>query len=109
MASEPTWRADQELPHPALEAILLCERTIQEAGTDAAGEYAIRMEVVRLEEGQTVARGDSVMAIPDRRTTHVVILELAHISLEIPGLYDFRVFADGRFVGDEILLVERAE
>lgn len=76
---------------------------------DAAGEYPIRIELVRLEDDQTIGEDNSVTAIPDRRTAHEMIYDLTGIVLELPGRYDFRVFANGRFVGGEILLVESVE
>jgi hypothetical protein len=141
MASDPTRRADAELPRPALKAILLCERTIQEAGTDritivgildrlaaaefpleylrglklyvrvtdAAGEYAIRVELVRLEDNQVVGEGDLVTTISDRRTAHAVAFDLPRLALDYPGRYDFRVFANDRFLASEVLLVEESE
>src|SRR5256885_96406 len=87
-----------ELPHPALKAILLCERIIEEVGTtrvtlvgilsrltvrefpadyarglelylrvtDAAGQYAIRMEVVRLDGEQIIGWAEATSIIADR-------------------------------------------
>jgi len=141
MARDPTWRTDPDLPHPALKAILLCDRIIQEAETnkltlvgvldrvtasefpfdyvrglelyvrvtDAAGQYAIRIEVVRVEDEQTIVAGDAVAAIPDRTSSHDIRFDLPSVPFERPGQYEFRFFANSRFVGAAILLIEESE
>jgi hypothetical protein len=138
MARGPTRGLDEELPHPALKAILLCDRIIQEAVTekmsligildrvvgdafpfdyvrgaalyarvtDAAGEYAIRMEIVRLEDEWLAGDVHAVAAIPDRIPAYEIVFDLAGIRLERAGRYEFRLIANGRFVGSAVLLVE---
>lgn len=141
MAREPTQRTDAMLPHPALKAILLCDRIIQEAETskvtlvgildrltasefpfdyvrglelyvrvtDAAGEYTTRMEVVRVEDEQTIVEGDATMAMLDRTRSYEIRFDFPRVPFERPGQYEFRLFANGRFVGAAVLLVEGAE
>jgi hypothetical protein len=138
MAHEPTPGSAAALPHPALKAILLCDRIIQEAVTekvsligivdrvvgaefpfdyvrgvalyarvtDAAGEYALRMEVVRLEDEWLAGGVDVVAAIPDRMAAYEIVFDLARIRFERAGRYEFRLIANGRFIGGAVLLVE---
>ena len=138
MASEANSGVEQRLPHPALKAILLCDRLIQEAATDkvtivgvvdrltasefpfeyvrglelyvrvidAAGEYPIRMEIVRVADEHTIGRGEAVVSIPDRMNPYDLQFDLPRIPFEFPGQYEFRVFANGRFVSAAVLLIE---
>jgi len=74
--------------------------------TDAAGEYAIRMDLVCLDDEHTVGQGEAVNVIVDRRYSHEVRFDFPRIPFERPGSYEFRVFANSRFVGAAVLLVE---
>jgi hypothetical protein len=116
-------------PHPSLNAMLLCDHTIREAGTgkvsligvfenvsaaqfpvvhralsvyaklsDAEGEYAIRLELVRLDDDHVVAQGTLKASFADRMTPGELIFNLENLGLERPGRYEFRLHADGRFV-----------
>ncbi|MBM3221564.1 MAG: hypothetical protein FJZ38_23320 [Candidatus Rokubacteria bacterium] len=76
--------------------------------TDVAGAYAMRMEVIRLEDERTIAEGETVSVIADRMDAYDVGFELPSIPFERPGRYDFRVFANSRFIASAVLLVERA-
>ena len=74
--------------------------------TDAEGDYAIRLELVRLEDERTVGRADSRLDIEDRMASHEMIFDLEEVLVfERPGRYEFRLFADGRHVGGTVLTV----
>ena len=140
MATQRASYAEPEPPHPVLKAILLCERIIEEAGTDkitlvgtigrlvspefpfdyarglelyvqvtdAAGEYAMRMELIRLEDERMIGGGATLRLIADRIDADDVGFAISRVVFERPGRYEFRVFANARFVGRAVLLIERA-
>ena len=74
--------------------------------TDAAGEYAMRMEVVRLHDEETIGEGDAMITAPDRMTPHEFTFDVPAIPCERAGACEFRLFANGRFVGAAVLLVD---
>jgi hypothetical protein len=126
-------------PHPSLNALLLCDHTIREAGTgkvsligafenisaprfpvvhralsvyaklgDAEGEYAIRLELLRLEDSQRVAQGTLRATFADRMTPGELVFALESLALERPGRYQFRLYADDRFVAGKAFTVVQA-
>ena len=129
------------LPHPAVKAILLCERTIRDSHSgsatlvglvddisapafpfvyarglelyvrviDVAGKYETRIEVVSVVDGQTIAGVNGVAAMPNRRRAYELIFDFERLPFERPGEYEFRFFANGRFVASAVLLVGDAE
>jgi hypothetical protein len=76
---------------------------------DAAGEYSIGMEVVRVADEYTIARGEAVAPIPDRTSPYDVRVDFPRVPFDRPGQYEFRLFANSRFVGAAVLLVEASE
>lgn len=127
----------QELPHPVLQAMLVCDHAIREIGTnkvtlvgifdriwsstfpihwvkelsvyarvtDAEGEYQIRLELVRLDDEQAIGQGDGTVTIADRMSSTELIFNLDALVFERPGRYEFRLFAEGRHVGGQVLNV----
>ena len=80
--------------------------TVYARVTDAEGEYAIRLELVRLEDEQTIGRVERKAAVPDRMTSREIIFDLdGGLLFERPGRYEFRLFADGRHVGGIVFTV----
>ena len=74
--------------------------TVYARVTDAEGEYEIRLELVRLEDEQTIGRVDSTATLPDRMASHEIIFNLdGGLLFERPGTYEFRLFANGRHPG----------
>jgi hypothetical protein len=67
------------------------------------------MELVRLDDEQSIGRVEMVANIPDRLTAHDVTLNISLIRFERAGRYEFRLSSNGRFLGSTVLLVERAE
>ena len=85
-----------------LEFPLLWSRptTVYVRVTDAEGEYEIRLELVRLEDEQTIGRVDRKAMLTDRMASHEIIFNLdGGLLFERPGTYEFRLLADGRHVG----------
>jgi len=120
-----------EPPHPALIAMLLCDKAIREAGTnkvtlvgifdrifspgfpfdwvkgvavyarltDAQGIYNMRIELVRMEDEQAVGRGEFQVTVEGRMRAHEITMEFGHLRFERPGKYEFRLFANNRYLG----------
>jgi hypothetical protein len=76
--------------------------------TDAQGRYRLRLELVRLEDYQTIGRGEMDATIEDRLRTTEVTLHLKAVRFETIGTYEFRLFANDRFLGGLTLIVEIA-
>ena len=66
--------------------------------TDAEGDYTIRLELVRLDDSQVVANGTLRATFADRMSPGELIFNLENLGLDKPGRYEFRLFADDRFV-----------
>jgi hypothetical protein len=73
--------------------------------TDAEGHYQIRLELVRLEDEQSVGRLDGEMTIRDRMGFSELIFNLDRLIFERPGRYEFRLFAGDRHVGGVVFTV----
>jgi hypothetical protein len=65
---------------------------------DADGQYAIRLELVRLDDGAVLARGALTATFMDRMTPGEIVFNLENLGFERPGRYEFRLYADERFV-----------
>jgi len=76
--------------------------------TDAEGEYAIRLELVRLDDTHVVAQGTLRASFADRMTPGELIFALENLGLERAGRYEFRLFADDRFVAAKSFTVQSA-
>lgn len=77
--------------------------------TDAAGRYQMRLELVRLEDEQTIGRAEVDATITDRMGSHELTYNIALLVFERPGLYEFRLVADGRHLGGMTLTVVQIE
>lgn len=73
--------------------------------SDAAGEYTIRLELVRLDDGEVVAQGTLKASFADRMSPGELIFNLENLGLERPGRYEFRLYADDRFVAAKTFAV----
>lgn len=71
--------------------------------TDAQGVYNMRIELVRLEDEQAVGRGDFRVTLENPRRAHEITMEVGELRFERPGRYEFRLFADDRYLGGVIL------
>jgi hypothetical protein len=119
-----------QLPHPVLQAMLICDQAIRENGThkvtlvgifdqitsdafplvwnrplavyaritDAQGTYPIRLELVQLEDEQSIGRLEGQAVVNDRMAANELIFGIEGIQFDRPGTYEFRLFAGGRFV-----------
>jgi hypothetical protein len=76
---------------------------------EAAGHYAIRLELVRLDDEQAIGRTETEITISGRMGTHELTFEIGRIDFERSGSYEFRLFANGRFVGSAPLYVVESD
>jgi hypothetical protein len=76
--------------------------------TDAQGEYRLRLELVRLEELKVVGRGQLGATFADRMTAIELSFQLWDTFFEAPGRYEFRLYANDRWVGSKSLNVIQA-
>ena len=72
---------------------------------DAEGEYGIRLELVRLDDHHTVAQAALRATFADRMTPGELTLSLENLGFERPGRYEFRLYADDRFVASKSFTV----
>jgi hypothetical protein len=72
---------------------------------DAEGEYGIRLELIRLDDNHTVAQGNLRAGFADRMTPGELTVNLENLGFERPGRYEFRLYADERFVAGKTFTV----
>ena len=68
---------------------------------DAEGNYAIRIELVRLATMQIIGEGEAEVAIQDRLRYHELTFILNGLRFPAAGRYEFRLYADGVFLGHQ--------
>jgi len=69
---------------------------------DAEGAYAFRLELRHLPTLQLVGQVDTPPArVQDRLESQELIFRVDHLVLPGPGRYEFRLFANGHFVGQK--------
>ena len=73
--------------------------------TDAEGHYQMRLELVRLDDEQTIGRGEVAAEIASRMGSYDLTYNVVQLVFERPGTYEFRLFANGLFVGSAPLYV----
>ena len=68
--------------------------------TDAQGHYTFKLELIDLNANQTIGEGATpVVEIPDRLLPHDLVFNLQGLVFQTEGRYEFRLYADGQFVG----------
>jgi len=72
---------------------------------DAEGDYAIRLELLRLDDNHMVAQGTLRASFGDRMTPGELTVNLENLGFERPGRYEFRLYADDRFVASKSFTV----
>jgi hypothetical protein len=136
-AEAPASRGAQ--PHPALNAMVICDLAIQEQVTgktsvigvfenisahtfparcgfvyvyakitDAQGEYRLRLDLVRLDDLGVIGRGSLQATFSNRMVPSELVFQLGGLSFERPGRYEFRLYANERWVGSKVLNVVEA-
>lgn len=67
---------------------------------DAEGEYSFRIDYVQVKEDKLLVRAEIPgVTIPDRLKIHDLVIEPPGIQLPEPGEYEFRLFANDRYLG----------
>ena len=69
--------------------------------TDAEGDYEIKLELVRLDDELTMGGGQARVTLADRMAPAEFVFQLPNLGFERPGRYEFRLFANGRWVGSK--------
>lgn len=83
--------------------------TIYARLTDAEGRYDFRVDYVQVKTDKILAQGKLAgIDIPDRLTPFEILLTPPPIPIPEPGQYEFRVWANGRYVGRVAFTVEEA-
>ncbi len=117
-------------PHPVMNAMLICDVAIREEGTgkisligiyeniaapqfpwahrmcvygklvECQGDYRIRLDLVRLEDMQILGQQEASATFQDRMVPAETVLLLA-VNFERPGRYEFRLYANDRWVASK--------
>lgn len=126
-------------PHPACNAMLICDQTLQEgttgknslmgifeniaahqfpAGcgfltvyvklTDAQGDYRIRLELIHLSDLTVIGQGQFRATIGDRMVPAELVFQIGGLVFQKPGPYEFRLYANDRWVGSKSLRLVQA-
>ena len=68
--------------------------------TDAEGQYEFRMDYVQVKTDKLLGTG-KILAVPitDRLKAHELIMEFPPIEIPEAGDYEFRLWANGRYIG----------
>lgn len=120
---------DDDLPTPFLLAMLVCDSVINDAATgkasiigvfdtvwsptfptqravslyirmtDAAGSYKVKLQFVRLEKDEVLATVEGAFTAEDRLRFVELSLGLPPVDLPAAGKYEFRLWANNRYVG----------
>ena len=78
--------------------------------TDAEGQYAFRLEYVRVETDELLMSTDiPPVNLPDRLKIHELVFEPPPIPLTAPGEYEFRLWANSRYIGRAKFLAASAK
>ena len=74
--------------------------TIYARLTDAEGRYELRIDYVQVKTDKLLAQAKlPALEIPDRLKEHEVIIEPPPVQIPEPGQYEFRLWANERYVG----------
>ena len=78
--------------------------------TDAQGVYDMRIELVRLLEDEEAVGGEDFQeTVEDRMRVQEIIMAFGRIRFEHPGKYEFRLFANDRYLGGAVLDVVHSD
>lgn len=75
--------------------------------TDAQGAYNIVLELVRLDDAVRIGEARGVLHARDRMAASELVFRLQNLVFEVEGLYEFRLFSDGRWPGGKTFRVVR--
>ncbi len=131
--------ASLAVPHPACNAMLICDQAVQEGATgktslvgvfenvsahqypahcglftvyakltDAQGEYRIRLELISLGDFTVIGQKEFRATIGDRMVPAELVFQIGGLVFEKPGRYEFRLYANERWVGSKSLSLVQA-
>lgn len=92
---------DVPVMHPAL--------SIYVNMSDLRGEYALRLELMRVEDDAALGRADMNVRFDDPMRPAEVLFDFRNLVFERTGRHEFRLYANNRFVGAKLFDVVRAE
>ena len=126
-------------PHPACNAMLICDQALQEGTTgktslvgifeninahqyparsgfltvyakltDAQGDYRFRLELVNLSNLTVIGQGQIRATIGNRMVPAELVFQIGGLLFEKPGPYEFRLYANDRWVGSKSLHLVQA-
>jgi hypothetical protein len=73
--------------------------TVYVSVRDAEGDYRLRLDMVRIRDGMTVGRADAPITVGDRFSPAELVFELMGLRFDESGPYEFRLWANDRYVG----------
>jgi len=76
--------------------------------TDAEGQYRIRLDLVRLEDLSVLGQGQFNATFGNRMSSAELVFQLYGLTFPEPGRYEFRLYANNRWMGSKALNVVRA-
>lgn len=131
--------ASPTTPHPACNAMLICDQTLQEGATgknslvgifeniaahqfpagcgfltvyakltDAQGDYRFRLELIHLSDLTVIGQGQIRATIGDRMVPAELVFQIGGLVFPKPGPYEFRLYANDRWVGSKSLRIVQA-
>ncbi len=76
--------------------------------TDAQGDYRIRLELIHLSDLTVIGQGQFRATISDRMVPAELVFQIGGLVFQKPGPYEFRLYANDRWVGSKSLRLVQA-
>jgi uncharacterized protein DUF6941 len=76
--------------------------------TDAQGDYRIRLELIHLSDLTVIGQGQFRASIGDRMVPAELVFQIGGLVFQKPGQYEFRLYANDRWVGSKSLRLVQA-
>ena len=76
--------------------------------TDAEGPYRMRLDLVRLDDLSVIGQGQFNATFGSRMASAELVFQLYGLAFAEPGRYEFRLYANDRWMGSKALNVARA-
>lgn len=73
--------------------------------TDAQGPYEFKLELIRLDDATKIAEVNAKAEAADRMSVGEMLFKFGNLRFAAPGLYEFRLLANDRFVGSKTFRV----
>jgi len=69
--------------------------------TDAEGTYDLTLELIRLDDATKIGEGRGIVKAVDRMAVGEIVFRLDNLTFPAAGLYEFRLLANGRYLGSK--------